>query len=107
MSDRVEKRKDVRISFHVPLTVQWRSQGSSGSGTVGNMSQSGCYVMTQHPALVGERIFLQPDQNLPELEGLVRHTHEQVGMWIEFVGITAETRGKLADFLRAKAVLWA
>ena len=75
MSDRVEKRKDVRISFQVPLTVQWRSQESSGSGTVGNMSQSGCYVMTQHPAL----IFLQPDQNLPELEGLVRHTHEQVG----------------------------
>ncbi len=102
-----EQRKAVRISFHAPTVLQWRSDERTGSGTVSNMSQMGCYVLTQNPALVGERLFVRLNGELPEIEGLVRYVDQQVGMGVQFVGLKCETEQRLSEFLRAKAVLWA
>jgi len=107
MSSPSERRKEVRISFQAPLELQWRSEQWAGSGTVINMSHTGCYVMTQKPALAGERIFIRPGADLPEIECVVRRVSPQVGMGVEFVGLTREAEQKVAAYLKAKAMLWA
>ena len=106
MSNTHEKRKDVRLVFQAPLTVQWRSAGGAGTGTIGNMSRSGCYVMTRNPLPVGQQLVVRLG-DLPEAEALIRRSDSQVGMGMEFVGLTREVDQKIADFLQAKAVVWA
>lgn len=107
MTPHIEKRKQVRIAFQSPVELQWRSDKWSGSGAVANMSQAGCYVLTQNPGLLGERMYLRLSSDLPEIESVVRYVSPQVGMGLEFVGLQRESEQQLAQFLKAKAVLWA
>src|SRR2546422_10315 len=106
MSGYEEKRRDVRVALQTPMELKWRTEDRTGSGTISNMSQSGCYVMTRNPLPAFEQIFVQIGE-LPELECLVRYVDPQVGMGLQFVGVKLEAQQKINEFLKAKAVLWA
>lgn len=107
MTPQTEKRKHVRIAFQAPVELQWRSDKWSGSGTMVNMSPAGCYVLTQNPGLLGERMYIRLGSDLPEIESVVRYVSPQVGMGLEFVGLQRGTEQQLGEFLKARAVLWA
>ncbi len=102
MTSAGEKRRFPRVKFHAAIVLHWCSQGGNGSGTVSNMSKVGCYVLTQTPESVGDRVRISlPD--VPEMEGEVRYVDEDVGMGIQFLGVTAEIEAKLVQFLSAQA----
>lgn len=99
-----EQRKHPRVTLHRPIVLQWHSDKKAGSGTVSNMSVGGCYVLTQTPALFGERIVIRLRDGLPEIECAVRYVDPDVGMGVEFLGLQPGTVQKLEEFLRAKTV---
>lgn len=105
--EHAEKRKQVRVSFQAPIVLQWRGEQHRGVGTVSNMSQAGCYILTQHPALVDDNILVRVTDDLPEMTCRVRYVDPQVGMGVQFENLDAEAEQKLGTFLKAKAVLWA
>ena len=66
------------------------------------MSTVGCYVLTQDTAALGERLFVDFGNGIPEIESEVRYLDAEVGMGLSFAGITAEVQRKLIEFIKAR-----
>ena len=95
-----ENRRYPRLRPLSPVVLHWRAlEGGTGTGTVSNMSPVGCYVLTSAPANLGDRVFARLDATLPELDSEVRYLDPDVGMGLEYQGVTEEIRRRLIDFV--------
>lgn len=95
-------RRAPRVTLHAPTVLKWRSERESGSGTVSNMSSVGCYVLTQDTAALGEHLFLNFGDGVPEIECVVRYLDAEVGMGLSFLAISPAVQRKLVDFMKAR-----
>jgi hypothetical protein len=101
MAQPMEKRRWRRTVPRTPLVLRWRSAGKSRYGMASNISVAGCYVLANEPGIADQLVFVELEgTGLPEFEARVRFVDPEVGMGVEFFGLSQETRAKLETWLR-------
>lgn len=96
-----EKRKSPRIVLPRGMNVTWQGNGEAVAARVKTISSGGLSIRTQHPAPAGQAIHLSfevPTGPVAAL-GLVRHSHAEDGMGIEFTAMSNEANARLAHLL--------
>ena len=95
-----EKRTSPRKPCNIPVTYTYNSRIYNSS--IVNLSRFGCFITTQNPLLVGEKITLDiqwdGDDNPIKITGEVANTN-RIGIGIEFENVDGEVLEKLGNLL--------
>lgn len=102
MSTILKKRRYPRIGLPRGMLVAWQTSGKRVVSRVGTLGVGGLYIHTPDPPPVGESLKLYfdvPGGNV-RARAVVRTSHPDRGMGVEFTSLTPEARGQLYRLLR-------
>lgn len=98
----VEKRKHPRVTLPRGMDVTWRASGESVRSKVHTLSAGGVSIAAPAPAPKDELLHLSFEVPAGEVcaRAIVRHSHAEVGMGVEFVDMSDEAHKRLDHLLR-------
>jgi hypothetical protein len=100
-----ERRKDVR--YRVNLRVRWEGRRAGRDGTVTDISNAGCFVLTDDLVMAGDlvKIELLLPAGIITCWGHVIYTAEEIGFGVRFSPFFPESdRRKLELLVKAEAL---
>jgi hypothetical protein len=99
-----ERRKSPRVKVAIPIEFKPESAAVASHAETADLSLVGCYIEMSFTLPVGSKLDLVlwvEDHRIPA-KGIVVTHHPQFGNGIEFLDLSQEDRGKLADFLKKR-----
>ncbi len=97
-----ERRKYPRVKVGIPIEFKPEGASVASRAETSDLSLVGCYIEMSFTLPVGSKLDLVlwvEDHRIPA-KGIVVTHHPQFGNGIEFLDLSQEDRGKLADFLK-------
>jgi hypothetical protein len=97
-----ERRQCPRYPLSLPVHIQVKDAGGPIFFHTKDISASGCYIETIFPLLKGleVNVILRLDSTPFVCNGMVRTSDVNVGMGIEFVGLSETARAALAAYIK-------
>ena len=95
-----ERREHVRLVLS--LEARWEDKAGLHAARISNLSSGGCFIESQHPATVGERIPVDvelPVKRWMKLSGEVVRLEPDNGFAIRFSALTISEQSTLAQLI--------
>lgn len=98
----IEKRKHPRITLPRGMSITWRGRGRFSVSKVETISEGGLSIVAPEPLARGELLHVSFEVPAGEVTTgvVVRHSHKEDGMGVEFVAMSDEARTRLNQLLR-------
>jgi hypothetical protein len=106
MSDRrsgAERRTSKRYSVNVD--AEWEHSSGRHTGTVSDISENGCFVLSSGDVNDGDavKLFLPMGDGMKvQFEGEIKNHVYEIGFAVKFINMSDAQRGVLANFLEGK-----
>lgn len=101
MSEGREKRSSSRVASE--FAVNWETTFEARAGTISDISEGGCFVLSASPVASGQKILLKVVEPEAALSGEVVAVTPEIGFSVSFDSESREAAKRMVDVLLERA----